>query len=218
MDYILKRSKRRSVQIQIDYDGALIVKAPLKYPSLKINAFLDEKRSWIQKHQNETLENSLLKDDKIHILGKEYHITYEKILRNFITISDNKVVIETNGKKNPTALLDKKFREDATHFLSKRFTNLLENVKSFDLYTEHPVHVKKFKRNWGCCSFSGSITLNYKLYHAPEHIIDSVIYHELCHLKFFNHSKEFYELLQDIDPNYKENSQALKQYAAYLTQ
>ena len=80
------------------------------------------------------------------------------------------------------------------------------------------MHVKKFKRKWGCCSFSGSITLNYKLYHAPEHIIDSVIYHELCHLKFFNHSKEFYELLQDIDPNYKENSQALKQYAAYLTQ
>lgn len=216
MDYILKRSNRQSVQIQIDYDGALIVKAPLKYPAYKINEFIEAKRGWIERHMRETAENNIYIPEHIHILGKHYKIQHVKSLRNFISLKDNILQIESRGVTDYNRLLIKYFRAEAEKYLTQRFTLLNHKTKIFGLHTSSPLKIKKFKRKWGCCSYSGIITLNYKLYHAPENIIDSVIYHELCHLKFFNHSPSFYKLLKEIDPNYEQHSQILKKYAAYL--
>lgn len=44
----------------------------------------------------------------------------------------------------------------------------------------------------------------------PEYVIDAIIVHELCHLKYKNHSKEFYELVSKYIPNYKDIDKWLK--------
>jgi predicted metal-dependent hydrolase len=41
--------------------------------------------------------------------------------------------------------------------------------------------------------------------------MDSVIIHELCHLKYMNHSKEFYNEVLRVCPNYKQYDRWLKQ-------
>ena len=45
---------------------------------------------------------------------------------------------------------------------------------------------------------------------APEKIIDYVIIHELCHLIHFNHSKDYWEKVSKILPNYKTSKEWLK--------
>ena len=49
IDITLIRSKRKSISIQVKPEG-LIIRAPLKMSDAQIMAFLDEKRSWIEKH------------------------------------------------------------------------------------------------------------------------------------------------------------------------
>ena len=44
----------------------------------------------------------------------------------------------------------------------------------------------------------------------PEEAIDLVVVHELCHIKVKNHSRDFYALLEQYLPDYKERKKLLK--------
>ena len=63
--------------------------------------------------------------------------------------------------------------------------------------------VKEFRSKWGSCSPSGTIRFNSKLSAFPEDVIDYVVVHELCHLKYRRHDASFWRLvssyLSDLD-------------------
>lgn len=50
----------------------------------------------------------------------------------------------------------------------------------------------------------GTITLNTGLIRAPKECIDYVVTHELCHLKYHDHSPEFYKLLDSAIPGWEK--------------
>ena len=78
------------------------------------------------------------------------------------------------------------------------------------------VSVKCQKTRWGSCSSMGNLNFNYLLMLAPKEVLDSVIVHELCHRKYMNHSKIFYEEVLRICPNYKACSDWLKENGKIL--
>lgn len=51
MEYTLIRTSRKTLALQIDIKGNLVVRAPLRYPESKIVLFIQEKQDWIKKHQ-----------------------------------------------------------------------------------------------------------------------------------------------------------------------
>ena len=67
------------------------------------------------------------------------------------------------------------------------------------------------KKRWGSCSKQGAIILNTELIKAPSHCIDYVILHEMCHLKYFNHGKAFYNLLVKIMPDWEKRKKRLEE-------
>ena len=67
-----------------------------------------------------------------------------------------------------------------------------------------------FKRAWGNCSNKRVIKLNTKLVMYSDNAIEYVCLHELCHLKYMNHSKDFWNLVKQYMPNYKEIEKELK--------
>lgn len=50
-DYQLIRSKRRTLSIAIDGEGALVVRAPMRMPKREIEAFIHQKEGWIAQKQ-----------------------------------------------------------------------------------------------------------------------------------------------------------------------
>ena len=54
---------------------------------------------------------------------------------------------------------------------------------------------------WASCAKSGTISINRKLLFLPEHLVRHVFLHELCHIRAFNHSPEFWAFLQHLEPN-----------------
>ncbi|WP_292747217.1 M48 family metallopeptidase, partial [Methylophaga sp. UBA3191] len=78
------------------------------------------------------------------------------------------------------------------------------------------VQIKSYKARWGSCTMRGDIQLNWQLVQATQSINDYVIIHELCHLRQHNHSKAFWDLVEQFDPNFREHRRWLKQHGHQL--
>ena len=73
------------------------------------------------------------------------------------------------------------------------------------------VTIRHQKTKWGSCSGKKNLNFNCLLLLTPTEVMDSVIVHELCHLKHMNHSKAFYNEVLRVCPDYKKHSRWLKQ-------
>ena len=67
------------------------------------------------------------------------------------------------------------------------------------------------KTRWGSCNRKGDISFNCLLMLAPAKARESVVVHELCHIKHFNHSSSFYREITKLMPDYKEANGWFKQ-------
>lgn len=72
------------------------------------------------------------------------------------------------------------------------------------------VTIRHQKTKWGSCSGKKNLNFNCLLLLTPTEVMDSVIVHELCHLKHMNHSKEFYNEVLRVCPDYKKHNRWLK--------
>lgn len=62
----------------------------------------------------------------------------------------------------------------------------------------HKVKINSSRGRWGSCSAKGDINLSFFLVLLPQHLIDYVLLHELCHTREMNHSDRFWELLNSL--------------------
>jgi predicted metal-dependent hydrolase len=79
-------------------------------------------------------------------------------------------------------------------------------------FSYNQVRIKHNVSNWGSCSVKKNINLNLNLMRLPAELRDYVMLHELCHLKYMNHGKEFHALMESICPNHKALRRQLRDY------
>ena len=72
------------------------------------------------------------------------------------------------------------------------------------------ITIRRQKTRWGSCSSKGNLNFNCLLMLTPPEVIDYVVVHELCHRKEMNHSKNFWNEVEKILPNYKSQVKWLK--------
>lgn len=108
-----------------------------------------------------------------------------------------------------------KKQERKERYTKEEFIRLVEkNVKELmNITSLRPkcVRVREIRYAWGTCSSKQNITINQKLICYSEPTIRYVILHELCHLKYMNHSKEFWNLVETYMPEYKQIKKELKE-------
>lgn len=78
--------------------------------------------------------------------------------------------------------------------------------------TVNRVIVRAQKTRWGSCSACGTLSLNWRLIHAPLHVADYLIIHELMHRREMNHSARFWKLVANAVPDYRAAEQWLKNF------
>lgn len=70
---------------------------------------------------------------------------------------------------------------------------------------------RAMKSIWGSCNIrTGVVTLNTRLLAYPRICTEYVVVHELAHFVYPNHSKEFWELVGSIMPEWKKYRQMLR--------
>lgn len=66
---------------------------------------------------------------------------------------------------------------------------------------------------WGSASSSGVVSLNWRLMHFSETLIDYVVAHEVAHLREMNHGPRFWALVGELLPGFEDRRDALKRAA-----
>ncbi|MBQ9845137.1 MAG: M48 family metallopeptidase [Oscillospiraceae bacterium] len=80
------------------------------------------------------------------------------------------------------------------------------------------VKITSAEKRWGSCGKDGAICFSYRLALVSQRCREYLVVHELCHLKQFNHSKEFYSLVEQYMPHYREAEKELNGYYIHLRQ
>ena len=160
----------------------------------------------------------------------QYQITYSKIKNVYIQIKDGKVIVKAPKRISKKEL--EKIIEKKTDWIEKNLEKLSQKQEKKALYTEeqfkqiveenanelikmvglipNKIRIRNIKYAWGTCSVNKNITINYNLIKYSKQAIRYVILHELCHLKYMNHSKEFWSLVQRYMPEYKQVKKEFK--------
>lgn len=102
-----------------------------------------------------------------------------------------------------SGLLGKKYKE----FLQTKVNDL--NHLHFGFSIED-IKLKYTTSRWGSCSKRNNLNFSTRLLLTPEPVLDYVIIHELAHLKEFNHSQQFWNLVAKADPIFEKKELWLK--------
>lgn len=211
---INKRAKR--ILLKISAKGGLQITIPKKADQNNALAFLNSKRSWVEKHLSNLSSHSFLEKlpDEINLLAinKSWHVKYDKTAdKNKIKIISkiNEVVIF--GDVDKFSLCQKALRE----FIKKQaqdhlIPHLAKLSKEHNLLF-HEAAVRSQQSRWGSCSRTKKINLNGKLLFLPADWVEYVLIHELCHTKHFDHSEKFWQLVSKFVPEHLQIRKAMRQ-------
>ena len=121
----------------------------------------------------------------------------------------NKIVLMKEKNKDKIHITDPK---EKRAIRQKAIVSVLEKVKKWNAglgYEISKITVKEQKTCWGTCNRDKQLNFNWKLGLLPDHLVDYVVVHELCHLKELNHSPRFWKLVENLMPDYKRRKKEL---------
>jgi predicted metal-dependent hydrolase len=78
------------------------------------------------------------------------------------------------------------------------------------------ISIRDPRTRWGSCSASGALSFSWRLALAPPDVRDSVVVHELCHLKHRDHSPRFRRALEAAWPAWRDHDRWLREHGAEL--
>lgn len=209
----------RSLRLRVMPNGSVVVTSPRFTPRFVINQFVDKNENWIREQRGKVLNklNALVKErERLFFRGKDYdfrlNVTSE--MKPGVIIKGGTMIVTSPSEDHEQVrqILEIFYRLYAIKHFKIRVPLLADLVDS-DVTS---ITIRSQRTRWGSCSSRNSISLNWRLIQAPDWVSDYVIYHELAHLTHMNHSREFWQLVEQYAPNHKEAQQWLKDHHQLL--
>ena len=214
------RKNIKNVHLKVFRTLEVVLSVPMSVPSEWICSFLDNHTKWIDeqiiKYKKSSGYNnlsSIRSGSSTQLLGKDVRIYKKLSLSERVLLDEKKVYIflkDTSDEEQAQKLFDLWWRNFACSIFQSEMEQLYRKVfKKYGL-SQPKILVRKMKTLWGSCTpKKGKITLNEYLLKADMRCIQYVILHELTHLIYPNHSKDFYDFLTIHMPDWKERKKEL---------
>lgn len=203
--------------------------APLSNNDNEIAAFIHKKRKWVYEkrevmHEWLTLfENDeyikLQSGARIPYRGRNIRITIKKGNCSSISIEYKQLFIITLPSRVADKDIEKLCAMTINFWLKDKIKqDVRELVRHYSQklgVKQKGIQVATLKNMWGNCTLKGVIKINWHLIAAPKAVLEYVVLHELCHLKYRNHSETFWKLVYSQMPGYKKAQQWLDQHVPH---
>ena len=169
----------------------------------------------IQKSRRSSISVSVMTDNRV--LVKAPYGTSERTVQEFLLSKKDwitKHLEKQNREEEKAAALGvlsdeeiRKIKRQAKKIIPERVAYWAEKIG----VTYGRIAIRLQSSRWGSCAQNGNLNFNCLLVLMPQEILDSVVVHELCHRKHMNHSKEFYNEIYRVFPDYDRCNKWLKE-------
>ena len=219
--YTVNKVSNNNVYISVQ-NGEVVVKAPWYLTGNQIQTIVEEKKNWIISKIKEyemlnkyeqNLKNQYIKT--VNVLGEEYkvEVNYKNIAKPEFKLENNKINIVLGNKYK---------KESKTKIVNELISKMYEKLANtkleyiFDQFrfemgiAPEDYKIEKMENYLAKCDKDNVITINPEIFQYNEEMINYIILHQFCHLRFKNHTKSFYTLLEKYEPNYKVFDEEIK--------
>ena len=224
IEYTLSRNAKKNVNFRIKPTGEVYISAPRRVSKIELEKMIYDKAEWIIKNKEKVIkkrQNSVDKEIKtgsqIFINGKNYIIKIIPGNFNHVYVHDTILTIQIkenfiNSPEYINTFLEN-WLKDLTYTLSTKFVDsCLIKLKDFNLKRPE-LTIRTMTSRWGSCIPSkNKITINKNLIYPPHECMEYVVLHELSHLIEPNHSKAFYNIIENVMPDWKERKNILNNF------
>ena len=147
-----------------------------------------------------------------HIEGKDYHLEVIESLRESVHLEDDKIVVNVVDAMDNTRIKRMliKWYHEYCEVIAKKYMD--ENYPRFAAYNiPYPtIELLEMKAVMGKCNCEkGKIKFSTILFSLPPKYIEYVVVHELAHFVYHNHKKDFWLLVEEIMPDWKQYDESL---------
>lgn len=217
--------KRRTMTIKVEPPDKVTAIVPLKTSKRVILESVKSKASWIIKKldylkqsEYQAAPKEYEEGESFPFLGKTYllHVEVDSMLSKMqIGIQGETLLIKTptDNKGLIKELVEFWYRHEAKRVIQSRIAYYQPAIPVIP----NRVVIKEQKTRWGSCSSKNNLNYNFKTVMAPLSVLDYIVVHEMCHLVHLNHSREFWNLVESIIPEYRQHRKWLKVNGARLT-
>lgn len=218
IEFTVHYRKRKTLSIKIEPPRTITVFAPMGLPADKIIEMVETKSKWIVKKLFDIKEMQYLRKDKQYINGE----SFSYLGRNYslqIIYDENKTTPEAKLDRGKIYVYTNNNDKDAirgalVHFyMNKAKEKIEERIEYYQsCFNPKPskIIIKDQKSRWGSCNRNRQLRFNFRCIMAPSTVLDYIVVHEMCHMVHMNHSKEFWNLVESILPDYKDRRRLLK--------
>lgn len=211
-NYYLIRSKNRIKTITARFvDNSIYIYTPLMINMSLIEKFLEKNKEQMMNYLKNCID-----ENKFLYLGEKYEVIVVEsklLIKHVCSINEQDKVLyvyKSRGNFDLKEVLNQWKKEVLLELIQDRVEYFISKYKfNFDPKINH-ISVKKMSSKWGSCSIQHNLNFNLNLIEKRMDIIDYVIVHELTHTINFNHSKDFWNNVNKVIPNYIKLRQELK--------
>lgn len=214
----IERSNRKTLSLAVMKDGNVVVKAPISVKDEIIRRFVEDKQNWIREKLYIINQTKAKFDDVSHykkflLYGNKYSLLLSDVRK--IEVNDNFQIVIPKKTDDEKILKNLKtwYKKTAKAVLEDRLAFLERRLR----LKSSVMKISDSRGRWGSCNSKGVICFNWRVIMLPPRVIDYVIVHELCHLAYMNHSKDFWRLVEKFLPNAGELKAEIKEYGFLLT-
>jgi predicted metal-dependent hydrolase len=176
-------------------------------------AFLAEREPWLRRHlgRHAALVAELAKrggathGGMIPFRGRLHRIREVPAVSgvrrsDVVTFADELVVHRVAADRRPVASILKRWlREEARETIARAIVAHAEGLR----VRPGVVTLRDPRTRWGSASRSGRLSFSWRLLLAPPEALETVVVHELAHLRVFGHGPKFWALVASRRPDHR---------------
>lgn len=209
----IRRSPRaRRLQIKVSPWKGIEVILPMRCSQREADAFIAGHQDWMHKAWTKLLKEypeaagwELPQRIHLPILEREWQVRIDPEATRFRTGRDTLTLAGSRSSAEHALRLQQWLRLQAAKALPHRLKPWMERTG----LEPAKISIRGQATRWGSCSSQGTLSLNFRLMFLEPALVDCLLLHELCHLKYMNHGQRFWGLMQKHMPDARERDRAL---------
>jgi len=218
LQYTVIYSDRKTLNITVERDRSVVVRAPRNTPPEKIAEIIKSKKLWLyekinhrQKYQPPGASKEFVSGESILYLGKQYKLDVVNTEQEGIHFN-HKFTISKFVQPVAARLFKEWYMKKAKEKIIPRVNHYARQLG----VTYNKVLISDLKYRWGSCTPKDNLNFNWRLIKAPMFVLEYIVVHELAHLLESNHTSRFWNIVSIQIPQYQKAKEWLKEHGELL--